>query len=105
MIHQLSKIFPFDGITLSHAIKSTFLNRSTGIPHNPVVFREEFRQDPQKIAQWNAFIFKTFGQKDYSSFRQVVDDIEIFISPLLRSINKDTAFEFCWLPGGPWNIK
>ncbi len=101
-IRQLSKIFSFDGITLSRAIKSTFLNRSTDVSDDPVIFNEKFREDSQKAAQWKAFIFKTFGQKEHLSFRQVIDDIEIFISPVLRSIHQGAAFEYTWLPGGPW---
>lgn len=27
---------------------------------------------------------------------------EIFISPVLRSIHQGAAFEYTWLPGGPW---
>ena len=47
---RLSRLFPFDGMTLSAAIRTTFERRATAIPRErPPPFTQAFSEDPQKI--------------------------------------------------------
>lgn len=101
-IKVLSDVFSFDGQRLSDSIQSTFNNRNTEIPPEPVFLQNSFRADSQKQIQWNAFIRKT-GFKDYSSsFNDTIVIIEGFIKPLLTSIIENKPFSYEWEPRGPW---
>jgi len=44
---------------LEDAIKATFDRRETPLPPNHPLFDEAFAKDPQRIAQWTAFLKKT----------------------------------------------
>jgi hypothetical protein len=56
----LSRIFEFDGRTLTMAIRNTFHRRSTPVPDDvPVAFRDEFTRSTEKNTQWKAFLRKS----------------------------------------------
>jgi len=44
---------------LEDAIKATFDRRKTPLPPNHPLFDEAFAEDPQRNAQWTAFLKKT----------------------------------------------
>lgn len=100
-IRVMSDLFSFDGISLSNSIMSTFKQRDTEIPVNPVFLQESFRADPQKQVQWKAFIRKT-GLNEEADFKDTISVIETFIKPVLVSIVENKQFTYKWSPRGPW---
>lgn len=52
----LSRLFDFDGVTLTEAIRATFDRRQTPLPKGtPVGISTPFARDPEKMKQWAAF--------------------------------------------------
>lgn len=57
---SLRQEFSFEGHILSKAIKTTFETRGTAVPTEvPLALTAEFYDDPQKNAQWKAFLNKS----------------------------------------------
>lgn len=102
-IRVMSEVFNFDGVLLSDSIKSTFRNRNTEIPDEPVFLQSSFREDTHKQVQWKAFISRI--GVDYSDdFKHTIGIIETFIRPVLESIQENKQFTYKWEPHGPWEL-
>ncbi|HRX49263.1 MAG TPA: nucleotidyl transferase AbiEii/AbiGii toxin family protein [Spirochaetota bacterium] len=104
-IRVMSEVFNFDGRILSDSIRSTFNNRETEIPVEPVFLQDSFREDPLKQTQWKAFIRKTGVDNKIADFKDTVSHIEGFIKPVLTAIVEDKSFDYKWKSGGPWISK
>ena len=72
---------------LSDAIVSVFNNRGTGYDDNHPLFNGEFKNDPIKQTQWNAFL-KKMKYKGILPLNEVVDYITEKLSPYWLSLNK-----------------
>ena len=72
---------------LSDAIVSVFNNRGTGYDDNHPLFNGEFKNDPIKQTQWNAFL-KKMKYKGVLPLNEVVDYITEKLSPYWLSLNK-----------------
>ena len=72
---------------LSDAIVSVFNNRGTGYDDNHPLFNGEFKNDPIKQTQWNAFLRKMKYKGDLP-LNEVVDYITEKLSPYWLSLNK-----------------
>ncbi len=83
-IWRLSQQFEFDPAVLSGAIRLTLENRNTKL-----ISWSELVADLQKNdsfeTQWGAFLKKT-AVSGPDSFREVLDQITIFLTPLLERI-------------------
>ena len=73
--------------TLSEAIASVFSNRGTTYTENHPLFNGEFKNDPIKQTQWNAFL-KKMKYKGILPLNEVVDYITEKLSPYWLSLNK-----------------
>ncbi|MGI6393461.1 MAG: nucleotidyl transferase AbiEii/AbiGii toxin family protein [bacterium] len=83
----LKNSFEFSSETLEKAIAETFKRRKTEIPNDiPVSFTSKFYDDPQKTAQWKAFVKKIKAETGSLSFSQIIAEISEFIMPVIRSI-------------------
>ena len=99
----MSQEFQFDGNNLSEAIKATFIHRSTNIPNDqPVAFSEEFYMNPDKQVQWRAFLRTSKLASVKLELNEVVNDIQRFLMPLLKTAAKGRPFTKKWPSGGPW---
>jgi len=97
--------FEFDGRQLAGAIKATIERRSTPIPIAvPMSFTEEFCEDPQKSAQWTAFLERGRLTSGGESLVDVCKFLLDFLWPLLDHLAHGNDFQFVWPPGGPWNL-
>ena len=102
-IWLLSTLFEFDGEKLSKAIKNTLTRRKTNLPDNlPVAFTDEFKKDPLKTTQWKAFIRKSKPDKTNGSLDFIINEIEIFLLPILKAIKTDEQFLKRWKVDKGW---
>jgi len=100
---MMSRLFKFDGRTLCNAIRNTFKRRSTLLPDRlPMAFTDEFSKDTQKQAQWQAFVRKSKPEKVSGDFDDIIDDLRIFLMPVLEAAYGDGHFALLWPEGGPW---
>ncbi|MCC6159307.1 MAG: nucleotidyl transferase AbiEii/AbiGii toxin family protein [Deltaproteobacteria bacterium] len=98
----LSRQFPFDAVSLSHAIRATFANRGTDLEANPTIFAGAFADNPAKAALWRAFTARMRIPRDPGGLAGVIDAVATFLRPIMASLVEARAFEADWPPGGPW---
>lgn len=99
----LARLFEFDGTVVRDAIIATFTRRGTGLPTDiPAGLTPEFTNDPQKIAQWQAFINREPLLLNPGDLVAAIEDITAFVMPPLAAAGADTKFVKRWKPGGPW---
>lgn len=76
----LSRTFTFTDDRLSRAIKATFARRGTAIPTEPPdALTPAFAADPQKRAQWTAFVETV--DVDPGELAAVLSDLAAFLMP------------------------
>lgn len=99
----LSSNLKFDGTILQHAIEQTFERRKTGLPiEKPVVFKEHFYADKNKVTQWRAFK-KKIDQEDLpSDFRAVIERVDMFLWSPTQSLVRGEHFAKGWIPNEGW---
>ena len=61
---------------------------------------QAFAQDPQKQAQWQAFLRK--NKLDALLLDKVVLELAGFLMPVFQAASTGTAFPFRWAARGPW---
>jgi hypothetical protein len=98
----LSRQFGFSGVTLASAIAKTFSRRKTPLDLPPVAFSEAFSSDPQKIAQWSAFLRKSRLAAPAVDFSEAIAVIRGFLLPPAEAARDDRPFHSQWSPPGPW---
>lgn len=101
-IRTLSRLFAFDGATLSAAIRATFERRKTELPTTaPVALTEEFAKDVDKLKQWTAYMRRNNVTEDGDSkLEKVIADLSEFVLPPLFAASG--KFPMNWDVGGPW---
>lgn len=103
-IWLLSKMFDFDGKTLSLAIRNTFKCRKTLLPETiPFAFTPSFYNDLDKQKQWKAFIRKSKPELSVDDIASVISDISKFLMPTIKELKKDKLLEYVWLPEQGWS--
>lgn len=101
-IYVLLWQFEFDSEDLSLAIQKTFANRKTELVAEPFVFSHSFRQDTNKQIQWAAFLRKSKLVDASGSFSEVVQEIQSFLSPVLRALVMNHSFAARWTAKDRW---
>jgi hypothetical protein len=100
----MSRLFEFNGRTLTDAIRNTFKQRSTPLSEPlPIAFTEEFGKEEQKKIQWKAFVRKSKPEKASDNFNSIINGLTAFLKPVLEAARRDDHFELSWSKGGPWN--
>lgn len=106
-IWSLARQFPFSGSRLSAAIRATFERRQTDVPSEPpLALSPEFAEDPQKQAQWKAFLRKTRLDASLTLSDITVELAEFLLPPVFaiaKTENFDRKWEFAdkWQPFDP----
>lgn len=102
-IWLLSVLFDFNGETLTQAIANTFKRRQTRLPETiPIAFTDEFKKDPIKQTQWNAFVRKSKPDRQVLELDSTLTAIESFLHPILLSLNSNESFSLSWIPAHGW---
>ena len=95
-VYTLSAGHDFQGRMLRDAIESTFRQRATPMPEDPLVFGAEFHQDKGRQQQWVAFLRKSRLQELDLNFEQVMKRITTFLTPITQSVKAKEEFEKSW---------
>ena len=66
-------------------------------------FTDEFRKDAQKQTQWRAFVRKSKPEEVSGDFDDIIDDLTVFLMPVLKAASAGDTFELSWPEGGPWD--
>jgi hypothetical protein len=68
-----------------------------------MAFTDEFSKDAQKQTQWRAFVRKSKPVDMSRDFDVVIDDVTVFLMPVLEIARGDDHFGLSWPEGGPWD--
>jgi hypothetical protein len=104
-IWLLATRFSFEGAALTQAIRATFRQRRTAVPASPVAFSDAIAHDPEKQAQWVAFLrrYRLMGETGIPpTLYKTVQVIASFLRPVLQALVDERDFDLRWSPGGPW---
>ncbi|MFC1617504.1 nucleotidyl transferase AbiEii/AbiGii toxin family protein [Candidatus Margulisiibacteriota bacterium] len=82
----ISSNFDFNKTYLAKAIQATFNKRNTKLSDSRSIFSKEFAENEQKEIQWRAFLNKNKMEIGPESFKGVVEQLKIFLSPIINSI-------------------
>jgi hypothetical protein len=99
----LAKNFRFDGAVLGNAIHATFARRRTDLPNRlPFALSSAFADAPAKQAQWKAFITRTSTASGALDLPSVVDQIRVFLVPILERLASPASTPREWNPETGW---
>jgi len=106
-VDALSRTLDFDGKTLREAIGKTFERRGNQLPSSgtPVAFTPEFYDDANKKKQWTAFCTRNATYVKKIELKEVIENIQLFLAPVVAALLNDNSFAKRWDPGGPWQWK
>lgn len=91
----------FDAGTLAKAVAATFDNRGTPIPSDDVESLTRTFVETHRV-QWNAFVRK-IGETDLvDAFDRIVEDLNAFAMPVLRSLTSDMGLPRQWKAAQGW---
>jgi len=91
----------FNTDTLLKAIDATFKNRETAVPAEELEALSRSFAEEHRI-QWNAFVKKIGQHQLTDAFVNVVERLEIFVTPLLRSHAHREKLMQQWKAGNGW---
>ncbi len=100
-IWLLSRQFDFEGKLLQTALIETMRNRGTDLPHNISAFSDDFIQ--AKSSQWKAFINKLKQETTPDSLAEVITQLKLFLTPVIKAIHSKTELSSSWSAPGSWH--
>jgi hypothetical protein len=99
----ISRMFPFEGLVLSDALRATFIRRATSLPaETPIALTQAFANDAAKQIQWGAFLRRTAIALAPEPLPELLRSVAAFVTPPLLTLGTEAPFELVWSPGGPW---
>ena len=99
-IWLLSRQFDFKGEDLSKAMTLTFSQRKTDKPESVVFLSPDFAKNKQ--VQWQAFRNRLNQDFIPESFMDVINHIQTFLDPIIRSINNAVPYKAFWVAPNKW---
>jgi hypothetical protein len=100
-IWMLSELMDFRGEVLQRAISATFHQRATNIPSTIPALTDDFARERQK--QWGIFLTRNKIEQDRNkSFVVVVNQLRLFLLPVLQAIADNAVFDKNWIAGSGW---
>jgi len=101
----MSRLFAFEGATLAAAIRATFEQRATAIPHErPPPLTHAFLDDSRKFAQWRSFLTRDPLLIDEPDLRTVIREVGDFIMPAARAAIDDRRTLGRWTSNCGWRL-
>lgn len=101
-LHRLAADFPFDGNTLSRAIRATFARRGTPLPDGePLLLTPGLLTAPERQIQWRAFLRRSRLDAPHDA-GALADELRAFLLPVIEAAAAGSSLEAAWDPGGPW---
>lgn len=100
----LSREFDFDGTVLAQAIKATFESRGTPLSSEPpIALTSSFSSSAEKVRQMNLFLnMKTNLKEAGLDLAVIIEDLRVFLMPVVAATQEGTADGLKWVAGGPW---
>ena len=99
-IWQLARLFDFDGVVLTEAIRQTFERRGTKIPTGIEAFSASFIDSKQ--SQWTAFCKRLNQEHVPKKFKDIVMAVNEFLSPAIFYLSSQNLNPEKWKAPGPW---
>lgn len=99
-IWLLSRLFDFDCVILTEAIRQTFERRGTQLPSEIDAFSDSFIDSKQ--GQWTAFWKRLDQEHVPKKLRDVVIGIKKFLSPAIFYFSSEKSNPGKWKASGPW---
>lgn len=96
-IWQLSRRCQFDGNLLRQAVLDTIKNRGTDANKGNVIFSPDFITDEKQL-QWQGFLKRSKITKVTTEFKMLMQDLHVFLKPLLDSCMEAESFSKVWIP-------
>ena len=93
-IYYLSRTFDFDGLKLQTAIQETLQNRGTSYERDSFKRVLALAEDADMQTKWRYFL-KTLGNPEMD-FRDVMQGIELFLSPVWDAIIQEGEQQKSW---------
>jgi predicted nucleotidyltransferase component of viral defense system len=104
-IAVLSRLYSFEGKTLSQAVRATFQHRGTAIQSEPVGLSDVFHNDPARMIQWRAFLRRSRFQEEPLDLQRLVMEVRQFALPILDALSDGQTFVARWPAAGPWSFR
>jgi hypothetical protein len=82
----LARRFDFDGALLARAVAATFERRATTLTATPVAWTDVFAGDPDRQAQWRAFLRRTGVADAPETLGELVTLIRAFLGPVAAAL-------------------
>ncbi|MFC1559054.1 nucleotidyl transferase AbiEii/AbiGii toxin family protein [Gemmatimonadota bacterium] len=98
----LAKHFDFIGSILTKAVSTTFSNRGTSMPVEPVPLSSDMGQNEQKQKQWSAFRHRSRLKDGNEDFPSIIEEISVFLRPVVEAIVSGSQLDEQWQAPGPW---
>ena len=99
-IWMLSRQYNFDGSRLAEAIKQTFEQRGTILVEPQEIFSRKFVEEKQ--TQWTAFRKRIGLEFLPEDFNQVVQQLELFLSPVVKGLTEKGTHGVGWNAPETW---
>lgn len=93
-IYNIINSYDIIGENIQTAINETLQNRGTLLEKNPVIFREDFYTDKEKLTQWKYFIKKI--NIENIDFEEVINNLKIFLGYIIENLLKNKRLEKNW---------
>lgn len=102
----LSRQFKFDGQLLAASISQTFQTRGLAIDKlKSEIFNPEYLDNQMKQKQWQTFIEKQRLDIPPIGFKEAMQEILLFISPIFEASKAGVEFQKTWDSAGAWSEK
>jgi len=102
-LYELSRRHEFDAGPLVAAVRATFSQRRTSIgPNLPAALTPEFGRDPDKQAQWAAFVRRSRVTGAPAELLSATTAIVEFVRRILAAAGTGKLDAGHWPPGGEW---
>jgi hypothetical protein len=102
-LHHLAMHFAFDRVTLTEAVRRTFVRRHTRVPaEEPIGLTPSYWENPSRPAQVRAFVRRAGLTLDSDRVEEVLRVLRQFLLPILDDLRREQPLGGRWLPGGPW---
>jgi hypothetical protein len=97
----LSRLFPFQGPTLTRAIAATFERRQMPLPATLPLSASYFADDT-RAGRWRAYLDQTRQSATPRDFAAVGEALREFLGAPYTAVLSEDRFRASWVPGGPW---
>jgi len=102
-IWLMTRQFEFKGMNIASAIKKTFNNRKTVIPHEKPLFADEiYDEKSDRQTLWSAFLKRGDIQRAPNALSVTAKAIELFLIEPVMALNDNVAFDKTWKSPKGW---